>query len=121
MATWFSDDGTLAPESAFARWAKDINEAGEKLNRPLSVADKFKQWYEEIGFVDVQEKVYKIPASGWPADPHWKEIGQLWQRNLLEGLSGFSLGLFSKAFDWTQEQIDVSVKKQLKQACANGP
>lgn len=108
MPVWHSDDGTLDPKGAFGRWIKDINEASERINRPLEVANKLKGWYEEVGFVDVHEEVYKMPSSGWPTDPKWKGIGQLWQYNLLDGLSGFTLGLFSKAFGRTEEEIHVS-------------
>ncbi|KAM5349172.1 hypothetical protein ACJ41O_008995 [Fusarium nematophilum] len=109
MAMWYSDDNTLSADSALSRWSRNLNIASEAINRPLSVAHRLKEWYEEVGFVDVQERVYKMPLNGWPADPYWKEIGKLWKWNLLEGLSGFTLGLFSRVLGWTEEQIQMSL------------
>lgn len=108
MATWYCDDGTLDPNGALSRWSRDMNEASEILGRPVSVAHNLRRWYEEVGFVDVHEQVFKMPTNGWPADPHWKEMGKLWEQNLLEGLSAFCSGLFSKAFGRTADEIMVS-------------
>ncbi|KAF4978238.1 hypothetical protein FZEAL_5343 [Fusarium zealandicum] len=109
MTMWYSDDDSLDPHGPLARWARNLNIASESVNRPLSVAHKMKEWYEEVGFVDVEERVYKIPTNGWPADPYWKDIGKLWRWNLTEGLSGFTLGLFSRVLGWTEEEIQMSL------------
>ena len=61
----------------------------------------------EAGFVDVHETVFKIPLNGWPKDTRLKHVGMLWQRNLLDGLSGFSLGMFSRFMGKTAEEIEV--------------
>ena len=63
----------------------------------------------EAGFVDVQETVFKIPLNGWPKDTRLKHVGMLWQRNLLDGLSGFSLGMFSRFMGKTPEEIEVGL------------
>ena len=63
----------------------------------------------EAGFVDVQETVFKIPLNGWPKDTRLKHVGMLWQRNLLDGLSGFSLGMFSRFMGKTAEEIEVGL------------
>ncbi|KAK2593242.1 hypothetical protein QQS21_009041 [Conoideocrella luteorostrata] len=115
MAVWHSDDGSLDANGAFASWFKNINVASEAIERPLSVASKLKGWYEEVGFVDVQEKVYKIPLNGWPEDPHMREIGNEWQSNLLDGLSGFTLGLFSRVLGYTEEEIQLTLMNVRKE------
>lgn len=109
QGTWCCDDGTMNPRGALARWSDEVNRASEVIGRPLSVAQRLRGWYEEVGFVDVQEVVYKLPSNGWPADPFWRRVGRMWERNLLEGLDGFSLGLFSKAFGRSEEAVKVGL------------
>jgi hypothetical protein len=38
-----------------------------------------------------------------------KHVGMMWQRNLLEGLSGFSLGMFHRFMGKTVEEIEAGV------------
>jgi hypothetical protein len=52
--------------------------------------------------------VFKIPLNGWPKDMRLKHVGMMWQRNMLEGLSAFSLGMFSRFLGKTVEEIEVS-------------
>lgn len=61
-----------------------------------------------VGFEDVHESVFKLPMNGWPRDRGLKHIGQMWQRNLLNGLSGFCLGLLHRIRGRTVENIEVS-------------
>lgn len=78
------------------------------------MAGSVKRIYEEVGFVDVKERIYKVPINGWAKDEKLKEIGRMWERNLLQGLSGFSFHLFNRAFGQTAAQIEVS---QLPNGC----
>jgi hypothetical protein len=32
---------------------------------------------EEVGFVDVEERILKRPTNDWPKDPRMKEIGRV--------------------------------------------
>ena len=59
--------------------------------------------------MDVQQSVFKIPTNGWPKDPRLKYLGLLWQRNVMTGLSGFSLDLFNRVLDKTVGEIEVSL------------
>ncbi|KAL5604910.1 hypothetical protein BROUX41_001760 [Berkeleyomyces rouxiae] len=105
----FCDDGTLSPSSPLAFWCRELQEASECLDRQIVIAPYLRQWYEEIGFVDVQEVVYKIPLNTWPRDPKHKAIGSKWERVLLDGLSGFSLALFNRHFARSREEIEASL------------
>ncbi|KAK4168861.1 Demethylmenaquinone methyltransferase [Cladorrhinum sp. PSN259] len=105
----FCDDGTMPPDYPFLRWTQQLYHSAALANRQADVGPQLKRWMEEIGFVDVKEVVYKIPLSGWAKEGRTKSVGMLWQRNLLDGLSGFSLGLFSKFLEKTVEEIEVSL------------
>lgn len=81
--------------------------AGIAVDRPVIMASLVKQWYLEVGFVDVQERMYKIPTNGWPKDERLKEMGKMWERQWQTGLSGFSFWLFNRAFGRTSEHTEV--------------
>lgn len=103
------DDGTLDQNGALMRWASDITTAGERCDRSTLVGQTLKEAYERVGFVDVQEIVFRIPVNGWPRDRHLREIGAMWEANLVSGLSGLSLSLFHRAFDRSPAETEVSV------------
>ncbi|RKK75809.1 hypothetical protein BFJ70_g17239 [Fusarium oxysporum] len=103
------DDGTLDPNGPLAAWSNDLIVASEKLGRPAILAATLKEVFERVGFVDVQQRIFKMPINGWARDSRLREIGYLWGANILEGLGGFSYQLFNKAFERTSAQIEVSL------------
>ena len=110
------DDGTLPcrggggdGSSALARWMGEVKAASDAADRRLFVGPELKGWLEAVGFEDVREAVYRIPVNGWPRGGALKHVGQMWQRNLLAGLSGFSLGLLNRVGGRTVEDIEVSL------------
>lgn len=105
----YSDDDSLPDDSAVHRWFREMATAADRLNRPANLGHKLREVYERVGFVDVQERVFKMPTNGWPRDERLKELGRMWERNFLQGLSGFTFKLFSRAFDRTAEEIEVSL------------
>jgi hypothetical protein len=108
-----TDDNTLPPDSAFMKWIYEIKAASDEADRPLCVGPQLKGWLEEVGFEDVHESLYKIPVNGWPRGRALKHIGQMWQRNLMNGLSGFSLGLLHRIRGRTLEDIEVRLLRAL--------
>lgn len=107
MSTPYCDDGTMLPEYPFLEWTNHIDEAAMRANRPLRIATRLKKWYIEAGFVDVQEKVIKLPINTWPRDPQLKLLGRWWGENMRLGLQGFCMAFFHREFGWNQEEIEV--------------
>ena len=105
----FCDDGTMPEDWPFKDWSDSMEEASMKANRPLRIANKLKRWYIEAGFVDVHQKIIKLPINSWPRDKHLKTLGKYWAEDLLAGLQGFSLALFSREFGWSKTEIEVCV------------
>jgi metalloendopeptidase OMA1, mitochondrial len=103
----YCDDNTLTPDNKFGEWTGLQDEAAMMMVRPLRIANKLKKWYEDIGFVDVHEEVFKLPINSWPRDPQFKLIGKFWESSLADGLQGFSLAYFHRAFGWTKDEIEV--------------
>ncbi|UNI20613.1 hypothetical protein JDV02_006683 [Purpureocillium takamizusanense] len=103
------DDGTLDPDSALARWFQDIAAAGESLNRSSVVGASLKEMYQRVGFVDVQQRIFRLPINGWAKDEKLRELGQMWEKNILSGLSGFSYRLFNCVYGRSPAEIEVSL------------
>lgn len=111
------DDGTMTESFAWLNWATELCKASELIGRQLNMANQIKGWMEEAGFVDVHEKVFKIPTNSWPKDPKLKYLGLLWQRNVTAGLSGFTLDLFNRVLGKTKEETEVRSRSSPRSTC----
>lgn len=107
------DDGTMPDDYGWLRWVREFQAAGQLAQRDLNVGPHIKDWMREVGFVDIHESVFKIPINGWPKEMRLKHVGMMWQRNLLEGVSAFSLGMFNRFLGKTVEEIEVSADQVL--------
>jgi len=105
--TPYCDDGTMRPDSQLLEWTRQLDDAAMTSARPIRIANKLKRWYEEAGFVDVQERLYKLPLNPWPEDKRMKEIGRWSEVNMLDGVQGFSLAWFSRVLGWSMAEIEV--------------
>jgi ubiquinone/menaquinone biosynthesis C-methylase UbiE len=107
LPTGSCDDGTMPADWPFLDWMKYSDEAAMKSGKPLRIAHKLKRWYEASGFVDVQEKVFKLPLNPWPKDKHLKMLGEMYEHNWLSGLQGFTMAPFSRVLNWNKNEIEV--------------
>ncbi|KAI5462455.1 S-adenosyl-L-methionine-dependent methyltransferase [Mariannaea sp. PMI_226] len=103
------DDDSLDPEGPLAMWFDDMRVASRTMDRTLVVAAELRHAFQEAGFVDIQERIFKMPMNGWPKDERLKELGRMWERNFLMGLSGFSFAPFNRVFGKTAAEIEVSL------------
>lgn len=101
------DDGSMPEDWVFKQWSQYLHDAAVDAERPLLIANRLKRWFQQAGFVDVQEKVYRLPLNGWPRDPELKQLGMWWQQNLLLGLQAFSLAHFTRVLGWTKDELEV--------------
>jgi len=101
-----SDDHTLSPTSAWARWGDYIEEGASKSGRPFGIAPILKQWLQDAGFQDVTEKIYRLPVGAWPKDKKLKQLGKYQLANCAESLQAFSLMLFTEYLGWSVERLD---------------
>ncbi|RMZ90814.1 hypothetical protein DV736_g1959, partial [Chaetothyriales sp. CBS 134916] len=111
-----SDDGSLEG-TAFGEWNEKYIEACAVLKRDPSWTAKYKEWITEAGFKNAKEQIFKWPINPWPKDKNLKEMG-LWNMvNMLEGLDGFTVRLWTMALGMTFEEIQaflVPVRKDIR-------
>lgn len=86
-----SDDGTLPADSTSAQWGPMFLRIGEKIGRPLDTVDTMKAAIETAGFVNIKEKVYKVPNGEWAKNKTLKEAGRFSKIAALAGLEGYAM------------------------------
>jgi hypothetical protein len=90
-----SDDGTVTPDCVLSKWGRKILEVGEKSGSSFTIWNESKERLQKAGFVDVVEKRYKWPLSGWNKDKKLKELGMWNQLRAYNGLEDFALRLLT--------------------------
>ena len=84
------DDGTL-DGTALLTWSEGMMKLSRLRGVNLDNPEKYRQWVEEAGFVNVQEHVKIHPISPWPKDDHLKQLGNWVQFSLGDGIESFSI------------------------------
>jgi SAM-dependent methyltransferase len=116
----YCDDGTMPPDWPVIQWMGYLSEASQRLvpPRPLDTAKSIASWMQRAGFVDVHERIDKVPYNPWPRDPFLKELGRDWERQILLGVAGWSYKpLGDRGLGWTRERTEVfliDVRKAMK-------
>jgi len=114
---WYSEDGSLKPDSALQRWLHHFYEAALKIGRDHQPGIKLEGWVRDAGFTKVYHQKFRTPVGRWPKDERLKTIGAWNLLNVLEGLEGFTMGLFTRVLGWKPEEVQAfltDVRKDLQ-------
>ena len=85
----------------------NLKAATDKFGTPVDDPMRWKGWFEDRGFANVAQRVFKMPTGPWARDPRLKLIGAWEQHNLLGNLEGMTMRLFQKGLGWSEEEILV--------------
>lgn len=110
------DDGTM-DGTVYQEWNDLYIKACAKLGRDPSLTVNYKQWMIDAGLEDVTEEKFTWPVNGWPKDAKLKEIGNWNLINVMDGLEGFTVRLFTMALEMSVEEVQVmleGVRKNLQ-------
>ncbi|PMD45988.1 hypothetical protein L207DRAFT_540708 [Hyaloscypha variabilis F] len=66
-----------------------------------------KQWMIDAGFVDVQEKVCRIPVGQWAKDKKMKEQGMYAQALSADALEPISMALFTRVLGMSAQEVQA--------------
>ncbi|KAF9877757.1 methyltransferase domain-containing protein [Colletotrichum karsti] len=102
-----SDDDSLKSEHALFKWADLLMEASVKLGAAWVDPPKLKDIMIEAGFEDVSMSTYKWPSNTWPKERKFKELGMWSHENFMEGIEGVTMAPFTRALNWTPEEVSV--------------
>ncbi|ROT34441.1 S-adenosyl-L-methionine-dependent methyltransferase [Sodiomyces alkalinus F11] len=111
------DDGTVADDEPISKWCSYMLEATRRVARPADGPKLYRQRFIDAGFVHVEERIYKWPSNTWPKDPKYKELGAWCCENIVGGLSGLSLALFTRGLGWNLTEVEVflaGVRKSMR-------
>ncbi|KAI0516895.1 S-adenosyl-L-methionine-dependent methyltransferase [Xylaria bambusicola] len=108
-------DGTL-DGTALQRWNNMLNHALTFTGRSGLNGIKYKRWLREAHFEEIREEVFAVPGNPWPKGADQKQLGAMQMENILEGIHGMSITLFTKFLNMSIEAVEallVEVRKDL--------
>jgi len=99
------DDSNIG--TAFQRWL-DLAEVGmTKLGRDFKKVPHYKKYLTECGFVDVVETQFAWPIGSWPRDKKMKMLGAWGRENVLSGLQGWSMAVFTRGLGMSNVEVEM--------------
>ena len=116
----FCDDDTMREDWPFAQYCKYCIEGSKSVipPRPMDTAPSIVMWMRRAGYVDVHERIDKMPLNPWPRDPGLKKLGRDWEQQLIQGIAAWSYKLFGeRGLGWTRERIEfflMDVRRAIK-------
>ena len=112
-----SDDNTLPENSYFARWASELYKAMDKAGRDMRVDPNTCNILRDQGFVDVQEKTFKLYHNPCRTGEVDEQIGRWFNLSLTHGLQGMSMAPFTRYLGWTPGEVNKFVEKVRHEIC----
>lgn len=97
-------------------WTKLTMEAAAKLGTSWKNSANYVRYFEEAGFVDVQEKYFQWPSNTWPKGQRMKTLGSYWQEDMLKGLESLSMAVLTRGAGMTKDEVlamTAEVKKDI--------
>ena len=70
--------------SALQEWSKMLDEASKSKGIDLTCVSNYSNYFEEVGFEDIQQKEYALPMGIWAEGKSRKIVGQRCQANVLD-------------------------------------
>ncbi|KAL2214891.1 S-adenosyl-L-methionine-dependent methyltransferase [Thermoascus aurantiacus ATCC 26904] len=108
----YSDDDTLKPdENHVVQMLRLLSQACDKVGCTLDPMRSLKRWVQEAGFVNVDERIFKMPMGTWPKDERLKEIGAFLAMDFIEGVEAFTLVPFTEVLGWSKEEVNALNEK----------
>lgn len=71
------DDGTMPDDTIFKTWQQAAGAFAEISRSRFFDAKTTRKEIEDAGFVEIEEKRYKVPLSAWSSDPRYRELGRV--------------------------------------------
>ncbi|KAL7272619.1 hypothetical protein RUND412_004565 [Rhizina undulata] len=101
-----SDDGSLPEDSSLIKWFEHWEEASVKHGRQWKNAvHGIPTGLVDTGFIDVTEKMTKIPVGRWPKGKLEKECGMYWRQVCVDSAEPSILS-YMRSLGWERAQVD---------------
>jgi SAM-dependent methyltransferase len=119
-----SDDNTIPPDSRLSFWEREWTRGMEMTGlggycRPELVM----QQMQNAGFVNVVCRRFKLPVGPWPRDEALRQAGLFGLVNVLEGLQGLSLKIFTELLHYSLDDLEallVECRQEVRDRTVHG-
>jgi hypothetical protein len=101
------DDGSQQEDYKFAELMKYVGEALKIMGINFYGAVDLKDHMTEAGFVNVTERILKLPIGTWPQNNLLRKVGAYYQAVILDGLQGIALRPLTRGLKWSAEAVEV--------------
>ncbi|KAK5659911.1 hypothetical protein OQA88_13375 [Cercophora sp. LCS_1] len=99
------DDSTMPPDYGFTVFLQNLRAGFSKFGVDLLGMENNAQLLRDAGFVNVQEKVWKVPIGPWARDPKLKTVGIYNRAVVADATSGVAMAPFTRGLGWTAEKV----------------
>jgi len=103
--------------TALKLWNERFMAGALALGRDFTKVAKYKAVLEEVGFVNVVEKLYVWPMGTWARGETMKILGALFREDSLSGLHGGSSIILTRGCGMSPEEVElflVDVRNDMK-------
>ncbi|KAL7276587.1 hypothetical protein RUND412_000429 [Rhizina undulata] len=104
---WYtSDDDSVPAESSMLKHMNYFEEISLKCGKEFnSVALGAESAFKDIGYVDVEQMLIKLPVGRWPKEAHDKELGIYWRQHALDGIEAYALAPYTRVLGWETQAL----------------
>jgi len=86
----------MPPGSAIERWTDLWLQVGSKIGVTFQAAEESYDAVTAAGFVNVEQRILKVPLGPWAKDKQYKNWGQWYLAFILQGIEGFAVRSFTE-------------------------
>ncbi|KAL9064510.1 MAG: hypothetical protein Q9157_007808 [Trypethelium eluteriae] len=112
-------EGDVSRSKPIRRWMDLCIEASTQNGRPWNNAVHFAHWMHEVGFEDVEERLFKLPSNPYEGlSAHQQELGRESMQNLSSAVEALSLRNFTRTLGWTPagvRELAAAVRRDLSE------
>jgi hypothetical protein len=87
-----------------------IVQAAAKIGIDVTSASRYKEMFEEVGFVDVETRMLEWPIGPWGKSEYHKRVGALFHRDMDLGAEAIGMGLLTRVLGMSREEVMVLVE-----------
>jgi len=113
----YAEDGTMPDDFPVKIWCEKVRRGCDLMGKTAVVQPHIEEWMQNAGFVNIKQKLYKVPIGTWPKNKEQKKIGALNLLNMLMGADGFTLAIYTRLLkistEDTMKELDA-IKKSLR-------
>lgn len=101
------DDDTMPDDWGLKKYLESIREGFKAFDIDLLNLDNNRQRVLDAGFINVEEKVWKVPLGDWTKDLKMKTVGLYHRSVVWDALQGAGMGACTRGLKWTFDEFEV--------------